>query len=127
LKVAVTEMEGPPSLGIVKLHDPVPEQSPPQPTNVPPEFGVALNETLVPCLNCDEHVLPQLIPPFVQMTGLPAQPLPLGELVTVPPPELETVTSVCMVRAEADTVKQTATPRTSRKAKKGLMKTPSEV
>jgi len=118
--VAVTEIVAPPSGGIVKLHEPVPEHAPPQPTNVPPGFGLSFSVTLVPCLNCDEHVEPQLMPPFVQMTGLPAQALPLGVLVTVPPPELDTVTSVCIVRAEADTVRQTAAPRTSSTPRKSF-------
>src|SRR5690349_7686397 len=67
------------------------------------------------------------MPMPVQITGLPAHPfLPPGLLVTVPPPELLTVTDVWSVRAEADTVRHTAAPTTSRMPQRRLTRTPAE-
>lgn len=44
------------------LHEPVPEQAPPQPVNADPDAGLAPRLTEVPAANVVEHVVPQLIP-----------------------------------------------------------------
>jgi hypothetical protein len=64
----------------VTLHVPLPEQPPPdQPVNVDSPSGSALSVTMAPSSNSSLHFTPQS--------------MPLGELVTVPPPDpsLETV------------------------------------
>ena len=58
---------------------PVPAQAPLQPLKVEPEAGVAVMLTLVPWLNVDEHVLPQLMPAGVDVTV----PAPVPVFVTV--------------------------------------------
>jgi hypothetical protein len=68
LNVAVTDC----ALDNVTEHAPVPVHAPLHPPNVLDASGVALKLIEVPLLNCDEHVLPQLIP--------------VGFDVTVPPP-----------------------------------------
>jgi hypothetical protein len=63
---------------------PVPEQPPPdQPAKVEPPVGLAVSVTCAPWLNCEEQVVPQL--------------MPAGELVTVPVPvpDLFTVSVCC--------------------------------
>ena len=60
-----------------RLHVPVPEQAPDQPTNTLPAPGVAVSVTVVPLLKVAVQVEPQLIP--------------AGLLVMVPDPILETV------------------------------------
>ena len=56
----------------------VPLHAPPQPENELPEPGAAVNVTLVPLVKLALHVVPQL--------------MPAGLLVTVPVPDLVTVT-----------------------------------
>src|SRR5215208_1194657 len=66
--VAVTER----AAFIVRVHVPVPEQSPDQPVKLSPDAGVAVRVTSVPSAKLAEQVAPQSIP--------------AGLLVTVPPP-----------------------------------------
>ena len=63
---------------IVRVHAPVPVQSPDQPTKVCPATGVAVRMTTVPALKLAEHVVPQSIPGGVLVTA----PLPLPALET---------------------------------------------
>jgi len=59
---AVSELTG-------TVHVPVPAQTAPlQPAKADPDDGVAVNVTTVPELNCEEHVLPQLIPAGLLLT-----------------------------------------------------------
>ena len=60
-------------------HVPVPEHGAPQPVNVEPVAGAAVNVTCVPLANGAAHVAPQLIPAGALVTV----PVPVPALVTV--------------------------------------------
>jgi hypothetical protein len=75
LKVAVTDLLE----VIVKLQEPVPEQSPDQPAKTEPEAGVAVRVTEVPATKDSEQSEPQLIPGPVTVP----EPLPDFETVSV--------------------------------------------
>ena len=72
-KFALTETE---EVDRAITQEPVPVHAPPQPENVLPLLGVAVRVTLDPCGNVPEQVLVE-------------QDMPVGLLVTVPPPLIE--------------------------------------
>jgi hypothetical protein len=57
----------------------VPLHAPPQPANVEPLAGVAVSVMLVPAVSVALQVLPQLIPPVLEVTV----PVPVPALATV--------------------------------------------
>lgn len=63
----------------VTVQTPVPEQSPLHPTNAEPDAAAAFNATDVTSSNWAEQVVPQLMPPGVDVTV----PLPLPSLLIV--------------------------------------------
>ncbi len=63
----------------VTVQVPVPVQAPPQPVNTDPATAAAVSVTLVPEVNVDEQVAPQLIPAGLLVTE-PA-PDPCGRTV----------------------------------------------
>jgi len=74
VKVAVTAV----AAVIVTLQVPVPLQPPLQPVKVEPTVGVGVSVTVVPWLNVDEQVAPQLMPAGDEVTV----PAPVPALVT---------------------------------------------
>ncbi len=76
VKFAVTAVAAP----IVNVHVPVPSQGPaPQPVNVDPVAGTAVNVTIVPLAKLAAHAVPQLIPAGALVTV----PVPVPAFVTV--------------------------------------------
>jgi hypothetical protein len=64
---------------IVTVQVPAPAQSPPQPVNVEPVFGVAVSTTSIPAVKTSEHTAPQ----FRRRDAEVTVPVPVPFLVAV--------------------------------------------
>src|SRR4051794_23622951 len=76
-KVAVTAL----SASSVTEHAPLPVHAPDQPANAEPESGTADSATVVPLHHWNAHVVPQAIPPGLELTV--PEPIPALAMLSV--------------------------------------------